>query len=185
VTLLCADEPFEESFGSILLRHINVGLARGYHFDLMRKTREGRQSGTRQGWHMGGIPPYGYQFSRHEHPNPHKRSRGLTRSRLDLDPIRAPVVRRIFDEYLHSPRGLDEICQLLNSDLDRFPPPVPTDPARRSGAWSRSSVWSILRNPKYTGFQVYNRRATKTRRGHRNDPEEWTWSTARQLTQRS
>ncbi len=177
VTLLCADEPFEESFGSILLRHINVGLARGYHFDLMRKTREGRQSGTRQGWHMGGIPPYGYQFSRHEHPNPHKRSRGLTRSRLDLDPVRTPVVRRIFDEYLYGPRGLDEICQLLNSDLDHFPPPVPTDPARRSGAWSRSSVWSILRNPKYTGFQVYNRRATKTRRGHRNDPEEWTWST--------
>jgi site-specific DNA recombinase len=177
VTLLCADEPFEESFGSILLRHINVGLARGYHFDLMRKTREGRQSGTRQGWHMGGIPPYGYQFSRHEHPNPHKRSRGLTRARLDLDPVRAPVVRRIFDEYLYSPRGLDEICQLLNSDLDRFPPPVPTDPARRSGAWSRSSVWSILRNPKYTGFQVYNRRASKSRRGHRNDPEEWTWST--------
>lgn len=177
VTLLCADEPFEESFGSILLRHINVGLARGYHFDLMRKTREGRQSGTRQGWHMGGTPPYGYQFARHEHPNPHKRSRGLTRSRLDLDPVRAPVVRRIFDEYLYSPRGLDEICQLLNSDLDRFPPPVPTDPARRSGAWSRSSVWSILRNPKYTGFQVYNRRANRTRRGRRNDSEEWTWST--------
>ncbi len=177
VTLLCADEPFEESFGSILLRHINVGLARGYHFDLMRKTREGRQSGTRQGWHMGGIPPYGYQFSRHEHPNPHKRSRGLTRSRLDLDPVRAPVVRRIFDEYLHSPRGLDEICQLLNGDLDRFPPPVPTDPARRTGAWSRSSVWSILRNPKYTGFQVYNRRASKTRRGRRNHPDDWTWST--------
>ena len=134
--------PFEESFGSILLRHINVGLARGYHFDLMRKTREGRQSGTCQGWHMGGIAAYGYQFSRHEHPNPHKRSRGLSRSRLDLDPGRAPVVRRIFDEYLYGPRGLDEICQLLNSDLDRFPPPVPTDPARRSGVWSRSSVWN-------------------------------------------
>ncbi len=177
VTLLCADEPFEESFGSILLRHINVGLARGYHFDLMRKTREGRQSGTRQGWHMGGTAAYGYQFSKHEHPNPHKRSRGLTRSRLDLDPVRAPVVRRIFDEYLYSPRGLDEICQLLNSDLDRFPAPVPTDPARRSGAWSRSSVWNILRNPKYTGFQVYNRRASRTRRGRRNDPDEWTWST--------
>ena len=177
VTLLCADEPFEESFGSILLRHINVGLARGYHFDLMRKTREGRQSGTRQGWHMGGIAAYGYQFSRHEHPNPHKRSRGLSRSRLDLDPVRAPVVRRIFDEYLYGPRGLDEICQLLNSDLDRFPPPVPTDPARRSGAWSRSSIWSILRNPKYTGFQVYNRRASRTRRGRPNDPTQWTWST--------
>ncbi len=52
-----------------------------------------------------------------------------------------------------------------------------TDPARRSGAWSRSSIWSILRNPKYTGFQVYNRRASRTRRGRPNDPKDWTWST--------
>jgi hypothetical protein len=124
----CAEEPAEESFASILLRHINVGLARGYHFDLMRKSREGRQAGTRQGWHMAGIPPYGYRFVKHEHPNPHKRKQGLTRSRLDLDPVRAPVVRRIFDEYLYGPFGLDEICELLNRDLDRFPPPVPNRP---------------------------------------------------------
>jgi site-specific DNA recombinase len=93
-------------------------------------------------------------------------------------------VRRIFDEYLYSPRGLDEICQLLNSDLDRFPPPVPTDPARRSGAWSRSSVWSILRNPKSPASRSTTAAPPGGRRGHRNDPEEWTWST-RQLTQRS
>jgi hypothetical protein len=78
------------------------------------------------------------------------------------------VVRRIFDEYLQGPRGLTEIRDLLNSDPERFPPPNTADPARSLGAWSRSSV-QILRNPKYTGYQVWNRRARKDKR-RRNRP---------------
>ena len=176
ISLHCTDEPFEESFGSIVLRHLNVGLARGYLFNLKKASREGVQAGIRQGWHMGGTALYGYQFDRHEHPNPHKRRQGLTRSTLALDPVRAPVVRLIFDQYLHGQRGLDEICQLLNGDLARFPPPVPTDPRRRSPTWKRSTIWAILHNPKYTSYQVWNRYASKTGRGRRNQPEEWTWS---------
>ena len=34
VRLWAIDEPFEESFGSIVLRHVNVGLARGYLHEL-------------------------------------------------------------------------------------------------------------------------------------------------------
>jgi site-specific DNA recombinase len=33
----------------------------------------------------------------------------------------------------------------------------------------------ILNNPKYTGYQVWNRRATK-KGGCHNDPKEWVWS---------
>jgi site-specific DNA recombinase len=176
VSLHCADEPFEESFGSIVLRHLNVGLARGYLFNLKQASRQGSETATRQGWHMGGIPLYGYRLDAHDHPNPHKRKRGLHRHTLDLDPVRGSVVRRIFDAYLYGNGGLTEIRDLLNSDLDRFPPPVPTDPARRATKWSRSTIWFILRNPKYTGFQVWNRRANKTGRGRHNAPEQWTWS---------
>ena len=176
VLLHCTDEPFEESFGSIVLRHLNVGLARGYLFNLKKASREGVQAGIRKGWHMGGAALYGYQFARQEHPNPHKRRQGLTRSTLDLDPVRATVVRLIFDQYLHGQGGLDEICGLLNSDLARFPPPVPTDPHRRSLTWKRSTIWAILHNPKYTGYQVWNRRASKTGHGRSNQPAEWTWS---------
>ncbi len=176
VSLHCADEPFEESFGSIVLRHLNVGLARGYLFNLKKASRQGSETATRQGWHMGGIPLYGYRLVAHEHPNPHKRKRGLVRHTLDLDLVCGPVVRRIFDEYLYGNRGLTELRDLLNSDLDRFPPPVPPDPARRAARWSRSTLWFILRNPKYTGFQVWNRRANKTGGGRHNEPAQWTWS---------
>jgi site-specific DNA recombinase len=178
--LHCADEPFEESFGSIVLRHINIGLAVGYHHNLMVASRQGLETGIRQGWHMGGRACYGYQFIEHPHPNPHKAQRGLVRRTLDLDPVRAPVVRRIFDEYLYGSRGLVEIRDLLNSDPDRFPPPVAADPSRSLGMWSKSSLWEILRNPKYTGYQVWNRRAypskKKAGRGRHKSPEEWIWS---------
>ncbi|HZC99172.1 MAG TPA: recombinase family protein [Actinomycetes bacterium] len=76
VSLHCADEPFEESFGSIVLRHLNIGIAVGYHRDLMHKSRQGFESATRQGWHTGGIACYGYRLVPHEHPNPNKARQG-------------------------------------------------------------------------------------------------------------
>jgi len=72
--------------------------------------------------------------------------------------------------------GGDAVATLLNQDLANHPPPVPPGPERARGAWSRSSVYDILRNPKYTGYQVYNRRATRSRHGKVNDPVKWVWS---------
>jgi hypothetical protein len=70
------------------------------------------------------------------------------------------------------------IAQRLNSDLDRHPPPESTDPARRKGRWSPATLRGILNNPKYTGYMVWNRRATK--KGGRTNPREaWIWSEER------
>jgi len=49
VRLCAADEPLEESFGTIVLRHVNIGIARGYPHELMVKSRQGRETSTRQG----------------------------------------------------------------------------------------------------------------------------------------
>ncbi len=76
--------------------------------------------------------------------------------------MRAPVVKLIYDLYLSGGVGITQIRNALNADPDRYPPPIPVDPARSLGAWSRSSIWEVLRNPKYTGYQVWNRRARKT-----------------------
>jgi Cyclic nucleotide-binding domain/Recombinase len=46
--------------------------------------------------------------------------------------------------------------------------------ARR--AWGKTSVYEILRNPKYTGYQVFNRRASRSGHGKVNDPAKWVWS---------
>ncbi len=176
VRLCAADEPLEESFGTIVLRHVNIGIARGYHHELMVKSRQGQETSTRQGWHTGGVALYGYRFVAHEHPNPHKAGRGMAKRTLEPDPVRAPVVRAIYDWYLGGGVGLTQIRDRLNADPDRYPPPVPVDPATARGAWSRSSVWEVLRNPKYTGYQVWNRRARKKGHSRTNPPEAWVWS---------
>ncbi len=176
VRLCAADEPLEESFGTIVLRHVNIGIARGYHHELMVKSRQGQETSTRQGWHTGGVALYGYRFVTHDHPNPHKASRGINKRTLELDPVRAPVVRAIYDWYLGGGVGLLQIRDRLNADPDRYPPPVPVDPTTARGAWSRSSVWEVLRNPKYTGYQVWNRRARKKGHNRMNPPETWIWS---------
>ena len=176
VRLCAADEPLEESFGTIVLRHVNIGIARGYHHELMVKSRQGQETSTRQGWHTGGVALYGYRFVTHDHPNPHKASRGINKRTLELDPVRAPVVRAIYDWYLGGGMGLLQIRDRLNAEPDRYPPPVPIDPTTARGAWSRSSVWEVLRNPKYTGYQVWNRRARKKGHNRTNPPEMWVWS---------
>jgi site-specific DNA recombinase len=63
VRLCAADEPMEESFGTIVLRHVNIGIARGYHHELMVKSRQGQETSTRQGWHTGGVALFGYRSS--------------------------------------------------------------------------------------------------------------------------
>lgn len=107
---------------------------------------------VRQGWHTGGRPPYGYTLEAHPHPNPNKAREGKRKHRLILDPVRAPIILMIFEDYCLHSLGLGELCDKLNSDLDRYPPPQPNhkDENGLPPTWSRSVVRSILRNPKDT-----------------------------------
>jgi site-specific DNA recombinase len=175
VRLWAIDEPFEESFGSIVLRHVNVGLARGYLHELKVKSRQGIETAAKQGRHAGGKPLYGYRFAESKHPNPHKAAQGLKVKVLEPHTGTAPVVKMIFHDYVVNGFTITELVRKLNSNLKRYPPPQSPDPKRRTGMWGRSSVWEILHNPKYTGYQVWNRRQRK-RGGKMNPPEKWIWS---------
>ncbi|WP_372478721.1 recombinase family protein [Nocardia abscessus] len=67
--------------------------------------------------------------------------------------------------------GYSRICDRLNQHPDRYPSPT-------GGAWSVSTVSHILHNPKYTGYQVYNRTRAKTslHRSRTKPVTEWIWS---------
>ncbi|XNL76257.1 recombinase family protein [Actinomadura madurae] len=43
------------------------------------------------------------------------------------------------------------------------------------GRWTGSAIRGVLTNPKYTGYMVWNRRATK-KGGRHNPATEWIWS---------
>jgi site-specific DNA recombinase len=146
-----------------------------------------------EGRFLGGRPPYGYQLGdAGPHPNPGKAAAGQRSKRLEPNPATAPVVVRIFREFLAG-NGLRGIANSLNDD--GILSPSASDPGRNrhrlanGPEWRFTAVRSILENPRYTGYQVWN----KQRRdevlidvhdvglGHQtrmrwNDPSEWVWS---------
>src|SRR5690606_38975888 len=69
-----------------------------------------------EGRFLGGWPPFGYLLAdAGAHPNPSKAALGQRLHRLDVDPTAAPVVERIYAEYV-SGRGLYAIAEGLTSD---------------------------------------------------------------------
>jgi len=124
------------------------------------RTAMASQAAT-EGRYLGGRPPYGYQLAdAGAHPNPSKAADGKRAHRLEPDPVAAPVVRRIFAEYLDG-HGLRSIAEGLTAD--GIASPSAHDPDRNrhrrhsGGAWAHSAVRAILHNPRYTGHQVWAR----------------------------
>ena len=146
-----------------------------------------------EGRFLGGRPPYGYQLvDAGPHPNPGKAAIGQRLHKLEPDPVSAPVVRRIFEEFLNG-AGLHAIA--LGLTRDGILSPAAHDPARNphrvtgGGAWAKSAVRAILANPRYTGHQVWNKQrkdevlidVEDVALGHEtkmrwNDTSAWVWS---------
>ncbi len=146
-----------------------------------------------EGRFLGGRPPYGYRLTDiGAHPNPSKAAAGQRLRSLEPNPQTAPVVERIFDEFLAG-KGVHAIARELTEA--GIPCPSAEDPVRNShrqangAAWHHSAVRAILDNPRYTGFQVWNRQrrdeilmdVQDVALGHEtrmrwNDTTAWIWS---------
>ncbi|MEU1808418.1 recombinase family protein [Micromonospora aurantiaca (nom. illeg.)] len=189
VPLLAADEPIildgqtngrkRKRASQVLLRRTKQGVAEWYIIEMLEKSWDGFETHTTQGWNVG-KPPYGYLAEKHKHPVPAKRAQGKHKTKLQLDPVRGPVVALIFAWRVDEQLGYRAIADRLNTDLDRYPPPQPVDPERAVGRWTGSAVREILCNLKYTGYMVWNRRSTKDKLhpGKNNRREEWVVSEA-------
>jgi site-specific DNA recombinase len=142
---------------AILTRRVKQGVAEWHVRDLIERNRRGIEESVRQGWHTGGPVPYGYALEPHTHPNPQKAREGKKKHRLIPDPVHGPIVLMIFSWYCENGLGLGEICDRLNADLERFPPPKRNrkDEMPLPQTWSRSQIQAMLRNPKYTGHNVW------------------------------
>jgi DNA invertase Pin-like site-specific DNA recombinase len=112
-----------------------------------------------EGRFLGGRPPYGYRLAdAGPHPNPSKAADGRRLHQLEADPLTAPIVKRIYREYLAG-AGIYAIAERLTRD--GVLSPSAADPARNPHrhvqAWSKSAIRVILTNPRYTGRQVWNK----------------------------
>jgi site-specific DNA recombinase len=177
VRLYAADEPIDlrgKRSTGLLTRRVKQGVAEWYVTDMLERSWDGFKVHIGQGWNIG-KPPYGYAAERVDHPVPAKAAEGLTKTRLVPDPVCAQVVEFIYRLRVVERLGYDAIARRLNTNRDRYPVPEPTSQRRRRGTWSGSAVRDILTNPKYTGYMVWNRRATKSG-GRVNPPSAWVWS---------
>jgi site-specific DNA recombinase len=143
-----------------LVMSVYGGMSKGERNRIKIRVRTAMASQTRlEGRYLGGRPPYGYALQDlGPHPNPAKASDGRRLHGLTPHPETAPVVRRIFSEFV-SGNGLFAIAEGLTRD--NIPCPSAHDPGRnrhRSGiAWAKGAVRVILINPRYTGYQVWNK----------------------------
>jgi site-specific DNA recombinase len=178
IPIFACDEPISLNATTLLTRRVKQAISEWYVADLSEKSRKGMEENVRQGWHPGGPIPYGYIGEHHPHPNPNKAAAGITKTKLVPCAVRGPVVARIFDWYCIAGLGLGEITHRLNSDLDAYPPPTRNkkDENNLIPCWARATVQTILRNPKYTGFNVWNRHDKRVGRPTHRPERQWVWS---------
>ncbi|GAA2653659.1 recombinase family protein [Nonomuraea recticatena] len=185
VMLLAADEPMPQLTPPrggrarklatpVLTRRVKQAVAEWYVLQMLELSWDAFCEHTEQGWNVG-KPCYGYRAKKVPHPVAAKLAEGRSKSRLVPHPVEGPTVTHIFMLRAVQRLGYDAIADRLNLESGKHPPPTPADPRRALGRWSGSAVREILKNPKYTGYMVWNRRATK-QGGKNNPPSEWIWS---------
>ncbi len=129
VVLKFATEPFDTGSpaGRMMLQMLGV-FAEFEHATIVDRVTAGLERRVREGRWMSGRTPYGYT-----------RANAL----LVPDPVKAPVVRRIFHLYVEGKRGTTAIARQLDAE---------GAPAPRKHGWSPNALQLILANPAYRGL---------------------------------
>ncbi len=152
---------------SVLTRRIKQAVGEWYVLELVEESRRGMEENTRQGFNTGGIAPYGYGKRFLAHPAKVMADRGKRKAILEPEPDQALVVERIFREFVFGRQTIRGMAEQLNRE---------GIPSARGGPWTGAAISGILDNPKYTGYQVWNRRRRKTAGNRANPDSEWIWS---------
>lgn len=119
-------------------------MSRREYKTINRRLQSGRISSVNEGKYVGNKPPYGYLRVKLEN------QKGFT---LEAHPEQAPVVKMIYDLYLHGEGGQRLGSSLIVRKLNNLKIPSYT-----GDTWTPSSIRTILRNPVYNGKIKWNSR---------------------------
>jgi site-specific DNA recombinase len=139
VTLKQGEVNLSGSADAEMLTDVQAVWSKGERLKIRERTMSGKaRKGLAGGW-TGYHPPYGYATL--FHPTTGERM-------FELDPERAPVVRRIFAEF-GAGKTLTAIARgLLDDGI----------PGPEGGHWHISSVRNILGHPNYVGMAAWKRK---------------------------
>lgn len=121
-----------------------------YAKDISKKVKSVMDSKRFAGKFIGSFSPYGYL------KNPDDKNK------LIVDPNTAPIVKRIFEMYLHG-YGYSFISNTLNFEGIKSPVQYKAEvckyrnPKSRLGLWTHETVKNILSNPTYAGHLSQNK----------------------------
>lgn len=137
VRIISVLEQLDDSPEAVILESVLEGMAEYYSKNLAREVRKGLNENALKALHNGGVPPLGLNV------NPDKT--------YSINETEAQAVRIIFDMYANG-YGYMMIANELNAKNYK---------TKTGNPFGKNSIYEILRNEKYIGRYVFNRRASK------------------------
>jgi DNA invertase Pin-like site-specific DNA recombinase len=150
VQVVSINEPLEDTPSGRLLEGIIEVIDEFYSANLSQDVVRGMRESASRGFYPGSPIPYGYMRVKVQDGD-------TQRTKLDLDPVAAPIVQRVFQECI-SGKGLLEIARGLNRDGLT---------TRKGKLWSKTTLHKVLRNEACTGVLIWDR--SRKRRGVSGD----------------
>jgi site-specific DNA recombinase len=146
VVIELVTERLEDTPEGRLLQSVRGFVAEVERLKIAERTKRGRRARAEQGKLLpGSRPPYGYQW------------RDGNKAALDLDPLTAPILRRIFQEYMAG-TSLRSLADRLSAEG------IPTSTGRPK--WMATTLRCMLRNPAYMGeARAWRYSCTRTKNG--------------------
>ena len=140
VKVISISEPSDDTPTGRLLEAIIECLDEFYSDNLGQEVIRGMRESASRGFYMCSRPPYGYRRVK-------VRDGSRERPKLEIHPQQAPVVARIFREFLAG-AGLKGIARTLNTEGIAAP---------RGKKWGKTTIHGILVNETYKGTLVWGR----------------------------
>lgn len=132
VRLIAVAQDFGQSVEAELMEGLMQEWAAYYSRNLSNEVKKGHRENALAALHNGGYAPFGYRVGADQ--------------RLELDPQRAPYVRRIFDACLQGLSYRPILEELAAAGIR----------GARGAVMRYSSIYEILTNERYTGTYVYS-----------------------------
>ena len=167
ILLFAADEPIDldgTDPATILLRRTKQNIAEYFRLSLKQKMWRGLRTHAAQGYNLGKVLD-GYLPEKIPHPAPVQSLPGPHQNPPGPGRAARPHHRRHLSDAGGGKLGVPAIHARLAADPGTYPPADPEI------GWTIGGIYSILANPKYTGYQVFGR----TRKGKPVPPGQWYW----------
>ena len=152
VRIISIQEQFEDTPTGRLMEHIIEDFDEFYSDNLSEEVRFGQRKVAERGYWPGNTSPYGYDLKK-------VREEGCNayHNIFVIDPLTAPIVRRIIKE---AKAGLSRRDIREGLERDGIPPPDNHFAKTNPGKWAGSTISDIVHEVKYTGLIVWGETST-------------------------